>query len=304
MKVDYALPGAFAPTAAHPAPPETIALADGRRIALALGSGGARGLAHIVVLEALDDLGLRPVEIAGSSMGAILGAAYAAGHSGDRLRQHLMRILRNRRNVMARLLEARVGRFAELLTRGLANPVLVDGEVLLGLFWPPDMPERFEDLAIPLQVVTTDYFGRGEAVIRSGDLRSAVAASMAIPGLVKPVRRNDLTLIDGGAVNPLPYDLLKGAGRIVIACDVAPGPVGGVTRGSPSPFEAMFGAAQIMQNAITAKMLQTQPPDILLRPRVETFRALDFFRFGQILRAAETMREDIRRGLEAALARA
>ncbi len=266
-------------------------------VAVALGSGGARGFAHIILLEALDELGIKPVAIAGASMGAILGAAYAAGYPGRELRAHLLQTLRRRREVMARLLEARVGRFAELFTRGLANPVLLDAEVLLGLFWPPDMPTRFDGLGLPLLVVTTDYFSRSECVIGDGDLRSAVAGSMAIPGLIKPVRRDGVTLVDGGAVNPLPCDLVRGRGAIVIASEVSAGPVSAGPNG-PSPFEAMFGTAQIMQIAITAKMLQACPPDILVRPPVDTFRALDFFRFSQILRAAEAVKDQIKRDLD------
>ncbi len=280
-------------------PPASIA---GRSdsIALALGAGGARGIAHIVVLEALDELGLRPSMIVGSSMGAIIGAAYAAGFSGNDLRLHVFRTLRRRQYVLARLLEARVGRFADILTRGLANPVLVDAERVLGLFWPSDMPESFEELRIPLLVVATDFFAHEELVLRAGDLQSAVAGSMAIPGLIRPVSRNGRTLVDGGAVNPLPYDLLVGKAAKILACDVAGGPVSAVN-GVPSPFEAMFGAAQIMQGAITAKMLKARAPDILIRPPVDHFRALDFFCFSQILHAAETVKDAIKRELEAVL---
>ncbi|MCA4909542.1 MAG: patatin-like phospholipase family protein, partial [Methylobacterium sp.] len=80
------------------------------RIGLVLGSGGARGLAHIVAFEAFDRLGIRPAEIAGTSIGAILGAAYASGFSGTALRQHALREFRNRTEVMTRLFQARVGR--------------------------------------------------------------------------------------------------------------------------------------------------------------------------------------------------
>ncbi len=269
-------------------------------IALALGAGGARGIAHIVLLEALDELGARPSLIVGSSMGAIIGAAYAAGFSGNDLRLHVFRTLRGRQNVLARLLEARVGRFADILIRGLTNPVLVDAERMLSLFWPTGMPETFEELSIPLLVVVTDFFAHEELVLDSGDLRSAVAGSMAIPGLVRPVLRDGRTLVDGGAVNPLPYDLLAGKADKILACDVMGGPMS-ATRTMPSPFEAMFGAAQIMQAAIAAKMLKARPPDVLIRPPIDQFRALDFFRFSQILRAAETVKDEIKRELEAVL---
>ncbi|MFI5014265.1 MAG: patatin-like phospholipase family protein, partial [Hyphomicrobiales bacterium] len=83
-------------------------------IALALGGGGARGLAHIAVLEALDEMGLEPVAIAGTSIGAIIGAAYAAGLKATRIRAHALSAFRNRTRVFASLFEARVGRLGDL----------------------------------------------------------------------------------------------------------------------------------------------------------------------------------------------
>ena len=109
-------------------------------LAVALGGGGARGLAHIVLLEVLDELGVVPVRIAGCSMGALIGAAYAGGLSGREIRAHALRVLRSRRVLLARALEARVGRFADIFRRGLVNPVLIDPEQFLPLFWPEGLP--------------------------------------------------------------------------------------------------------------------------------------------------------------------
>jgi NTE family protein len=210
--------------------------------------------------------------------------------------------MRNRSDVMSKLLKARVGRFTDIVLRGLANPVLLDAELFLDLFWPDSMPKRFEELEIPLQVVTADFHGRCEAVFSTGLLAPAVAGSMAIPGLIKPVELEGRVLVDGGAVNPLPYDLLYGAADIVIAVDVTFG--GPHERRSPAPFDAMFGAAQIMQGAIIAQKLKLRAPDILVRPMVEQFRVLDFFRAAQILRAAEPDKEAIKKGIANLLASA
>ena len=270
-------------------------------IALALGGGGARGLAHIAVLEALDDLGLQPSIIAGTSMGAIVGAAYAAGNSGAALRQHVLATLRNRPDVMARLLKARVGRFSDLLAGRMGNPVMIDGEIFLDHFWPRNVPDRFEDLQIPFIAIATDFAGRREVAISSGLLAPAVAGSMAIPGLVKPVEANGMILLDGGATNPLPFGHLAAKADIVIACDVTGGPVAeGLT--SPKPFEAMFGSAQIMMATITNQMLRVTPPHILVRPPVDHFRVLEFFKARKIFEAAAGAKEEIKRGIEARLA--
>lgn len=272
-------------------------------VAIALGGGGARGLAHIVVLEVLDELGLRPVAMAGTSMGAVIGAAYASGFSGREIRAHALRVLRNRRVILSRMLEARIGRFADLLRRGLINPVLLDAELFLPPFWPPGMAATFEDLRLPFAVIATDFDARTEIVLDRGPLDSAVAASIAIPGLAQPVVREGLRLIDGGAVNPLPYDRLMGCARCVIACDVASGRTD-EPRAGYQAIGIMMGAAQIMQAALTGRMLALQPPDLLVRPPVERFRLLDFFHAARILETADAWKDTLKRDIERVLEQA
>ena len=97
--------------------------------------------------------------------------------------------------IMAALVEARTGRLADLIARG--NPLLIDGERFLDRLWPNILPERFEDLRLPFLAVATDYYGRTEAVFYAGPLLPAVASSMAIPGLVKPVRHGGRLLVMG-----------------------------------------------------------------------------------------------------------
>lgn len=274
----------------------------GPAIGLALGGGGARGLAHVTVLDAMDELGLRPAIVAGTSMGAVIGAAFAAGMRPRDIRAHLLRVLRNRRLLLGRMLEARVGRFTDLLRRGLTNPVLIDAELALPLFWPDAIPATFEELALSLIVVTTDFDARQPALLRSGSLLSAVAASVAIPGLVKPVQREGRLLVDGGAVNPLPYDLLFEAADLVVACDVSAG-APDTPRADPPPFAVMLGAAQIMQSALIAGMLRARPPHLLVRLPVERFRLLDFFYAARILEAADAGKDQLKRDLSALIER-
>jgi NTE family protein len=267
-------------------------------VAIALGSGGARGFAHIAVLEALDELGVAPAAIAGTSIGAMIGAAYAAGMSGRDIRAYTLGAVRSRSEMMGKLLRARVGRFSDLVLRGRGNPVLLDGEVCLDLFWPEAVPDFFEGLVKPLLVVATDFYDRRELVMSSGALGPAVAGSMAIPGLIQPVAYNGRYLIDGGAVNPLPYDLLFDHADVVVAVDVTFGGRRHEAR-RPAPFQSMFGAAQIMQGAITAQKLKMRSPDILVRPGVEQFGVLDFLRASQILRAADSAKDELKRRLSA-----
>ncbi|WP_052513213.1 patatin-like phospholipase family protein [Bosea sp. LC85] len=271
------------------------------RLALVLGAGGARGLSHIAVLEALDELGVRPGLIVGCSIGAIIGAAYAAGLSGTDLREHVALTFRDRARVIARLLDARVGKFTDLM-RGLGNPVLIDGERLLDLFWPQAVPDRFEELQSPFAAIATDYHLHAEVSLTSGPLTPAVAASLAIPGLVRPVVLGGRVLIDGGAINPLPYDRLLAPGRIVMAVDTSAPATISDTR-VPEPLEAMVGVSQILTRTIVQRMIERHPPDILIRAGIDGYGGLDFFRARAILDASEPLKDEVKRRLSQALER-
>ena len=201
-----------------------------------------------------------------------------------------------------RLLRARARRRARTFS-DLAHPALIDSERFLDAFWPAGMPETFEELQIPFLAVATDFRLRREAVLSSGPLRPAVAGSMAIPGLVRPVAYGDSFLIDGGLVNPLPYNHLAGRADIVLAVDVA-GSTSGRERGRPpSPFETIIVASQIMMNAISARMLAEQPPDVLISPAVTQYLALDLFKAKHIFAAGDACREQVAEGLQQAAAR-
>ncbi|MGO4172185.1 patatin-like phospholipase family protein [Bosea sp. TAF32] len=269
-------------------------------IALVLGAGGARGLSHIAVLEAFDELGLKPARISGCSIGAIIGAAYAAGLSGRDLREHVLATFRDRARAVARLLEARIGRLTDLV-RGLGNPVLIDGERLLDLFWPEAVPDRFEELAIPFSAVAADYHRHAEVMLHEGPLTPAVAASLAIPGLVRPVALCGRVLIDGGAIDPLPYREFLAPGRVVVAIDVsAPTTATSDTR-IPGAMEAIVGASQILTRTLVQRMIEQQPPDILIRAGADRIGGLDFFKAKAILAAAEPIKDEVKRALEWAL---
>ncbi|AMJ63347.1 patatin [Bosea sp. PAMC 26642] len=270
-------------------------------LVLVLGAGGARGLSHIPVLEALDELGIKPSLIVGCSMGAIVGAAYAAGLSGKELREHVVSTFRDRARVIARLLDARVGKFTDLM-RGLGNPVLIDGERMLDLFWPEAVPDRFEELKTPFTALATDYHLHCEVSLSQGPLTPAVAASLAIPGLIRPVVIEGRVLIDGGAINPLPYDRLLAPGRIVMAVDTsAPATVSEAR--IPEPLEAMIGVSQILTRTIVQRMIERQPPDILIRAGVDGVGGLDFFKVQAILEASEPVKDEVKRRLSQVLER-
>lgn len=268
--------------------------------AVAFGGGGARGLAHIHVIEVLDELGIKPVAISGSSIGAIMGAGMAAGMAGREIRHYAASILGRRAEVASRMWRARPGTFAEALQGGI-RVTQFNVERILKVFLPDAIPDRFEDLNIPLKVTATDFYGHKLAVLETGDLISALGASAAIPAVFSPVRRDDVLLIDGGIYNPVPFDLVTGLADIVIAIDVVGAPEEN-DRSRLSSIDMMFGATQLMMQSIISGKLEHSQPDILLKPAVSRFRVLDFMKVEQVLAETAEIRDELKRAIEQAVA--
>ena len=261
-----------------------------KTFALALGGGGARGLAHIAILEVLDELGVKPIAIAGSSIGAAIGAVYAAGMSGKDMRRYVITLLQNRGEVLRRLMSVRAAPGLSGLLTGFGNPMLLDAQKFCDSFLPPTLPAEIEALPLPLLVVVTDLFGRSETRLSTGPLQQALAASLAVPGLLRPIEVDGRVLVDGAAVNPLPFDCLRGRADVVVAVDTSIGPT--MPRGIPDPWDALFSTIQVMGDTIIAEKLKHGAPDLLLRPPVGGFRLLDFPRASAILRAADSIKAE------------
>ncbi len=271
----------------------------GPTFAVAFGGGGARGLAHIHVIQVLDELGIRPVAIAGSSIGAMMGAGMAAGMSGRDIEQHARAVLSNRNEAMARMWRSLPRSVGELVAGGIRLGQF-DVARILRAFLPDSVPERFEQLEIPLQVTATDFYGHAGKVFRQGDLYTALAASAALPAIFRPVSHEGRLLIDGGITNPVPFDLLHGTADIVIGVDVVGGPSEGGQR-RPTSVELLMGASQIMMAAIIDVKLRTTRPHILLRPPVARFGVLDFLKVEHVLEETASVREELKRAIDAAV---
>jgi NTE family protein len=271
-----------------------------KSFALALGGGGARGLAHIAVLEVLDELGLRPAAIAGTSVGALIAAGYSAGMSGREIRRFVMAFAHNRGEVFRRLIAARAGTFSNLLSLGFGSATLLDAEKFCAQFLPKSMPSDFDALRIPLIVVASDLYRREPALLASGRLRPALAASVALPTLMRPVVIGGRVLIDGGATNPLPFDVLRGRADAVVAVDISGEPTE-ERHDIPPPWECIFATVLVMGSAITAEKLKHGAPDLIIRPKVGAFRTLDFLRASAILRACEPLKTEVKEKLTALL---
>ena len=237
-----------------------------KTFALALGGGGARGLAHIAVIEAIEEIGVKPVAIAGSSIGALVGAAYAAGMSGKDLRRFVIRLAHNRSETRRRLIAARAGKLADIFSGGWSQAAQLDAEKFCAAFLPDSVPADFSELVIPLTVMATDLHARQEAPLSSGTLRPALAASMAIPGLFRPVSIDGRILIDGGATNPLPFDQLIGRAEVIVAVDVFGLPEADRSD-LPSAWESVYTTVLVMGGAIVAAKLKQERPAATQRPK-------------------------------------
>ena len=174
-----------------------------RKVGLVLGSGGAKGISHIAVIEYLEAHDIPIHYISGSSIGAVVGALYSAGKLKD-YKDFLLKL-----------------EFSEMIT--YFDPVfpksgLIEGKKVIEMlekFIPADY--MIEDLPIPLSVVATDFYTGMPVVFRTGKVLDAIRASISIPGVFIPMRYKNTFLVDGGVANPLPIDIVKemGAGRII-----------------------------------------------------------------------------------------
>lgn len=271
--------------------------ADQAKLGLALGSGGARGFCHIGVLDALAERGIKPDVIAGCSMGALVGAAYAGGKL-DPLRDWARSITPTN--------------FLGLLDLRFAGGGLVEGREIAGLLDRLGLPDRIEDLDLPFVCVATDFNTGREVWFDKGPLAPAVRASVAIPGIFSPVERDGRWLIDGGLVNPVPVSLARAMGaEVTIAVDPnarpdgvvwkpAPPREGGLTsvlrqvqKSLPAPMQGLldWGARgpvapgylevvshsiDIMTGRICQARLAGDPPQVLLAADLSSMSVLDF----------------------------
>ncbi len=272
-----------------------------KTFALALGSGGARGLAHIAVLEALDEMGVKPAAIAGTSIGALIAAAYAAGMSGKNIRHHVLAIAHARGELRRRFMKTRAGTLSDLFAGSISRATQMDAEKACAQFLPQAVPADFSLLKIPLTVMATDLHRREEAPLSSGPLHPALAASIAIPGLFQPVIVDGRVLIDGGTTNPVPYDRLAGQADIVVAVDVFGAPMA-ERADMPSLWESLYITVLVMGSAILAAKLRHAAPDLVIRPNVSLFRGMDFSQASSIIRSAEAAKDDMKQKLGALLA--
>src|SRR5258706_184730 len=186
---------------------------------------------------------------------------------------------------------ARAGTIRGMFNGNFAAAVRLDAEKLIAQFLPDVVPDDFAALGIPLTVVASDLYGRREVVFAEGPLKPALAASIALPTIMRPVLLGERVLIDGGATNPLPFDLLRGRADVIMAVDIS-GPPTEHKKDVPNAIESLYATVLVMTSSIINEKLKHEAPDLLVRPNVGTFRTLDFFQASSILRLAEAAKTE------------
>ncbi|MGE5468495.1 MAG: patatin-like phospholipase family protein [Ignavibacteria bacterium] len=236
---------ATAPPPARPAP----------RIALALGGGAARGFAHIGVIKALEAQGIVPDIVVGTSAGSVVGALYAAGHSGFELQK-----------VALQMEEAQVGDWS-LPDRGVFK-----GEALQNFINRAVGNRPLEKLDRLFAVVATDLHSGEPVVFRTGNTGMAVRASSCVPGVFQPVSINGREYVDGGLVSPIPVRTARALGAdVVIAVDISARPQNGKTQNTVGVLLQTFS---IMGQ--TLGRFELAEADVVIRPQLSEVAATDF----------------------------
>ena len=268
-----------------------------KKIGLALGGGGAKGFAHIPVLEVFDELGVKPACITGTSIGAIVGALYASGLSAVQIAALIL--VRQSSSLKEMWRNKDLGKMIKLIDPdfGLHSQGLLRGERFLDFLYAGLTVKTFEELAIPFQCVATDFWRYAPVIFEAGDLSIAVRASMAIPYIFAPVQLDGKILVDGGLTNNVPLNLLDEDCDIRIAINIR-GEGSTPKDKTPNMFEAIFHTYEVMQEATTNAYLAAHPVDIYLRPPILDIQVMDFHRAEEIYEQGLAAKDDFKNQLE------
>jgi NTE family protein len=261
-------PAASAPVVAEVAPPRPT---RPPRVALALGGGAARGFAHIGVIEVLEENGIHPDIVTGTSAGSLVAALYASGHTGKELEQIALNMDES-----------------ALTDWSFPGRGLIRGTAL-GDYVRAQVGNRsFDQLKIPLGIVATDLDSGKSIVFRRGDVGTAVRASSAVPAVFQPVRLGTHEYVDGGLSSPVPVRAAREMGAdVIIAVDISQLPDGGATGDA---LHMLLQTFSIMSRSINE--LELKEAEIALHPKLVGVAGTDF----------TVRKKNIEAGREAALA--
>ena len=243
----------------------------GKKLGLALGSGGSRGVAHIGFLKALEENGIKPDYIAGSSMGAVVGACYASGMSPDSMYDEVLKL--------------KFSDIFDLSMNPFGSAALLRAKKMRKKLNSLLKDLTFDDLKIPFRAVAVDIV-TGDIKIFSGkdSVAEGVAASSSIPCIFRPVYKDKMVLVDGGVKCRVPIEEVKDMGaEVVVGIDVL-----GKTRNCDKKYNIlsiMFRFFEIVDSELTAQKLISQKPDLFIEPDLGN---MSQYKFKNIEQAIET----------------
>ncbi|MEM6383065.1 MAG: patatin-like phospholipase family protein [Pseudomonadota bacterium] len=264
---------------------------------LALGAGGARGLAHLHVLRAFDDLGIRPQAMAGTSIGAIMAAGYCAGMDAREIEAFVEGRINNRLKLLQQIFRTVPSDFETFLRDGGLRIGELNLERILEVFLPEQIPMTFAQLRTPLAVVATKYHAETDAVFKTGSIRPALAASASMPAVFLPVQVGGEFHTDGSATNPVPMNVISPMADFTIGVDVAGGSLGEPGK-RPHMVDVAYAANGLMQRTMARQMAEALDNATLLRAPVAQFRPLDFLKARQILSETSSLHDETKRLIE------
>ena len=259
-----------------------------RRVALVLAGGGARGVAHIGAIEELEERGFEIAAVAGTSMGALIGGMYASGHL-DAFKKWMCSL--DKYKVFG------------LVDFTISSEGLVKGDRVIHAMEELVPDVRIEQMPVPFAAVAADLLTGREVVFDRGGLYDAIRASISIPSVFQPVRRDGMVLVDGGTVNPLPLNRVRREeGDLLVAVDVsAPFGADPTSRANASlnHYKVLIASSQIMQQHITQLMCRLYRPDVLVQMPADSYGMFEFYRSAELVEAGRAAtREALSRYLD------
>lgn len=227
------------------------------KIGLALSGGATLGAAHIGVLQVLEEAGIHPDYVAGTSVGALIGATYCAGVPLDEIKNMFFTV-----------------NWPTLIKVSLKNTLSIFDTQPMETFLKKKIGDiNFEDLQIPFAAVTCDILTGNRVVLDHGPLAPAIRASASIPGLFSPIEMDDYLLVDGGVVDNLPVEQVKAMGAgYIIACDISYRTA--ITRKPENPFDMFQIMFNIMQDR--GALISKEECDCYIRPNIAQFSCWGF----------------------------
>jgi len=254
---------------------------------IALSGGGVAGLGHIPILSALDELGVVPSAIAGTSMGAIVAACYGSGMSSRELEEYVLSIT-----------SSPVSHTRKFLTKGWRSlmTAAIDPASVVDTILPESIPKYLKDTNIPTYIIATDFHARESVVFHTEDTRKSLAASIAIPGVFKPFIWDNRVLVDGGVINNLPVDVLP-ASTHTLAVDVASEPAQN-SNDSPGPIDSLVSSMRMLVSEGSRLRLEQRPNLLLVQPASRSVGPLDLHRIEEAISISKVQADELKRQLE------